>query len=113
MRSALFFLTTLACLAAAAGLVMAGRPVYAVRVYPEVTIASINADAKRVWVNLPKGGWQSLMLARRPGSSKMMRKPRSQTCGSESASVCGSSREGDRRSPLKCYTQRVRIDHLE
>jgi hypothetical protein len=34
----------------------AGRPVYAVREYPEVTITGINAETKSITVRLPKGG---------------------------------------------------------
>jgi hypothetical protein len=50
----LLFLTALAA--------SAGRPVYSVREYPDVTVTGINAQTKSVTVQLPKGGSQSLRV---------------------------------------------------
>jgi hypothetical protein len=61
MRQLLCFLTMLVCVAAAES-VQAGRPVYAVREYPDVEITSINTKTKRLSVRLPGRGSHSLSV---------------------------------------------------
>jgi hypothetical protein len=63
MRILLSFLVLLATAAVDAANTEAGRPVYAVREYPEVTITGINSNTKRISVKLPRrGGSHSLQV---------------------------------------------------
>jgi hypothetical protein len=41
----------------------ATQPVYAVREYPEVTIAAINAETKKIIVSLPEGGGRAFNVS--------------------------------------------------
>ena len=63
MRATLFFLTLLATVVVAVAPANAAQPVYAVREHPEVTITGINAETKRITVELPgDGGAQALRV---------------------------------------------------
>jgi hypothetical protein len=60
MRNTRLVLTLLATAAVTTSPVKADQPVYAIREYPQITIATINAETKRIGVELPNGGSQDL-----------------------------------------------------